>query len=341
MTPARRSTCSFACALIVVASAGCEAPGNPRLAALSSPGGTYEVHLTGRVTRARIFENRVRAEVFKNGAPHLPARLIFAAGLFDTAFNERFGSPEWAASNVLRFPGRAGAAPGTEPDSLTVRNVSDQPFPSIRIETARDMFLVFDSGAPRRDDAADDRAGEGRLAELVRRDRGLGQSGRAPARARHVHEQVECASAVHLRGERVRQWCGSGRNDRPYETAGPVGEETTLAAVGLVGGLGPESTIDYYRRILEAWQRHDPASAPSLVIDSLDAARALRLVAADREALIEYLFESLQRLAGAGVDFAAMTANTAHIVFDELAARSSVPLLSIVEVCAAERCAAA
>ena len=109
-----------------------------------------------------------------------------------------------------------------------------------------------------------------------------------------------------------------------------------MATVGLVGGLGPESTIDYYRRILEAWQRHDPASAPSLVIDSLDAARALRLVAADREALIEYLFESLQRLAGAGVDFAAMTANTAHIVFDELAARSSVPLLSIVEVCAAE-----
>jgi aspartate racemase len=36
------------------------------------------------------------------------------------------------------------------------------------------------------------------------------------------------------------------------------------------------------------------------------------------------------------VDFAALTANTAHIVFDELAARSPVPLLSIVEVCARE-----
>jgi aspartate racemase len=31
-----------------------------------------------------------------------------------------------------------------------------------------------------------------------------------------------------------------------------------------------------------------------------------------------------------------MTANTPHIVFDELAARSPVPLLSIVEVCAGE-----
>jgi aspartate racemase len=109
-----------------------------------------------------------------------------------------------------------------------------------------------------------------------------------------------------------------------------------MTSVGLVGGLGPESTIDYYRRILEIWAREAPSSAPSIVIDSLDVARALHLVATDRPALAAYLFESLRRLAGAGVDFVAMTANTAHIVFDELAARSPVPLLSIVEVCAEE-----
>ena len=109
-----------------------------------------------------------------------------------------------------------------------------------------------------------------------------------------------------------------------------------MATLGLVGGLGPESTIDYYRRILEAWSREDASSAPSIVIDSLDVDRALHLVATDRSALTEYLLASLRRLAGAGVDFIAMTANTPHIVFDELAARSSVPMLSIVEVCAEE-----
>ena len=109
-----------------------------------------------------------------------------------------------------------------------------------------------------------------------------------------------------------------------------------MTTVGLVGGLGPESTIDYYRRILEAWDREDPSSMPSIVIDSLDVRRALRLVADDRPALVEYLLASLRRLAGAGVDFVAMTANTAHVVFDELAARSPVPLLSIVETCARE-----
>ena len=109
-----------------------------------------------------------------------------------------------------------------------------------------------------------------------------------------------------------------------------------MATVGLVGGLGPESTIDYYRRLLQAWERVDPSSAPSIVIDSLDVRRGLHLVEHDRPALTDYLLASLRRLAGAGVEFAAMTANTPHIVFDELAARSPVPLVSMIEVCADE-----
>lgn len=108
----------------------------------------------------------------------------------------------------------------------------------------------------------------------------------------------------------------------------------TQATLGLVGGLGPESTIDYYRRVLEAWHRHDSSTAPSIVIDSLDVRRGLHLVEHDRPGLIEYLLASLRRLAGAGVHFAAITANTPHLVFDELAAQSTVPLISIVEVCA-------
>ena len=103
------------------------------------------------------------------------------------------------------------------------------------------------------------------------------------------------------------------------------------ARVGLVGGLGPESTIDYYRRILAAWERVTPGSSPAIVIDSLDVQEGLRLVASDRPALTRYLLASLQRLAAAGASFVAITANTAHVVFDELVAVSPVPLLGIVE----------
>ena len=107
-----------------------------------------------------------------------------------------------------------------------------------------------------------------------------------------------------------------------------------MTTVGLVGGLGPESTIDYYRRIIAVWQRDDPSSAPSIVIDSLDVTRGIHLVETDRQGLIEYLMGSLRRLAGAGADFIALTANTPHIVFDELDVQSPVPLVSIVESCA-------
>ena len=106
-----------------------------------------------------------------------------------------------------------------------------------------------------------------------------------------------------------------------------------IQRVGILGGLGPESTIDYYRRIIEVWQRTDPTGSPGILIDSLDVTTGLQLVATDRAALIEYLLASLLRLARGGADFLAMSANTPHIVFDELAARCPVPILSIVEVC--------
>lgn len=109
-----------------------------------------------------------------------------------------------------------------------------------------------------------------------------------------------------------------------------------MTTLGIVGGLGPESTIDYYRRILEGWKRDDPSSSPSIIIDSLDVDRGLRLVEHDRPGMVDYLSASLIRLAAAGADFAAIAANTPHVVFDELEARSPIPVLSIVEACAEE-----
>src|SRR6478672_3795962 len=109
-----------------------------------------------------------------------------------------------------------------------------------------------------------------------------------------------------------------------------------MTRLGLVGGLGPESTIDYYCRILDGWKATDPSSSPSIIIDSLDVRRALDLAAQDLEALTEYLLASVERLAGGGADFVAISANTPHLVFDALAARAHIPLLSIVETCAEE-----
>jgi aspartate racemase len=109
-----------------------------------------------------------------------------------------------------------------------------------------------------------------------------------------------------------------------------------MKTLGLVGGLGPESTIDYYRRILDAAQKKGLSASPSIVIDSLDVKRGLYLSGNDRAGLIEYVLGSVQRLTAAGADFIAIAANTPHLVFDELAAQSKVPIVSIVETCAEE-----
>lgn len=86
--------------------------------------------------------------------------------------------------------------------------------------------------------------------------------------------------------------------------------------------------------ILRVWKTRNPASLPRLIIDSLDVNVGIHLVQSDRPGLVRYLLDSIRRLERAGCEFAAMAANTPHIVFDELAAESPIPLLSIVECCA-------
>src|SRR6267154_837621 len=95
-----------------------------------------------------------------------------------------------------------------------------------------------------------------------------------------------------------------------------------MKTVGIIGGVGPESTIEYYRLIIEAYrQRRTDGSYPSIIINSVDISRLLAWMKADN------LADELERLARAGADFGALASNTPHIIFDELQRRSPIPLL--------------
>ncbi len=102
-------------------------------------------------------------------------------------------------------------------------------------------------------------------------------------------------------------------------------------SVGIIGGLGPESTIDYYRRIINGWRATRPGSAPTMVIVSVDVDLTLAMVADNRPALVEYLAAAIERLRGAGATFGVISANTPHLVFDDLRARTPLPLVSLIE----------
>ena len=112
-----------------------------------------------------------------------------------------------------------------------------------------------------------------------------------------------------------------------------------MKTAGIIGGIGPESTIDYYRAIIAAYrERNRDGSYPSILIDSIDLQRMLELAAGDLPQLTEYLAAEVSRLARAGADFALLAANTPHIVFHDLERRSPIPLVSIVEAtCEAAR----
>ena len=117
-----------------------------------------------------------------------------------------------------------------------------------------------------------------------------------------------------------------------------------MKRVGLIGGLGPESTVDYYKLIIQKFrERTGDNSYPELIIDSLNVTKGIAFLNnGQHEALADYLVAAVQRLVKAGAEFGAIAANTPHIVFDGMAARSSIPFISIVEAaCTAVRASGA
>ena len=106
-----------------------------------------------------------------------------------------------------------------------------------------------------------------------------------------------------------------------------------MKTLGIVGGIGPESTIEYYRFIIAEYrERTKNDTYPHILIDSIDVSKGIALVqSGDREALADYVGAGFQRLARAGAEVGLMAANTPHIAFDHIQKRSPIPLLSIVE----------
>jgi aspartate racemase len=106
-----------------------------------------------------------------------------------------------------------------------------------------------------------------------------------------------------------------------------------VKTVGIVGGIGPESTVEYYRQIIAAYrERKRDGSYPHIILNSIDLQKVVNLVTANQwPELADYLLGEVQRLQRSGADFALLAANTPHVVFDGLRQRSPIPLISIVE----------
>jgi hypothetical protein len=93
-----------------------------------------------------------------------------------------------------------------------------------------------------------------------------------------------------------------------------------MRTAGMIGGLGPESTIDYYRSIIARYRARKPEGGyPHVLINSLDVDKGIAMLDAGLlDDLADYLAVAMEPLARAGADFGFIAANTPHLVFDEV-----------------------
>ena len=115
-----------------------------------------------------------------------------------------------------------------------------------------------------------------------------------------------------------------------------AGANSDVKILGMIGGTGPESTVEYYRRLIATYHaRVSESGAPPIIINSVDNKNLVKwFTAGDLPSVIDFLAAEIERLARAGADFALIAAVTPHLGFDKLQQRASIPLLSIVEATA-------
>ena len=103
-----------------------------------------------------------------------------------------------------------------------------------------------------------------------------------------------------------------------------------MKRIGIIGGLGPEPTIEYYK-IITGYFQERRTTHPRIIIYSMEVEELRTLFEAEKlDEVVETLSEGIGALHRAGADFGLMAANTPHIVFDDLERISPIPLLSIV-----------
>lgn len=103
--------------------------------------------------------------------------------------------------------------------------------------------------------------------------------------------------------------------------------------LGIVGGIGPESTIDYYRALVATWRKRRPdGSYPRVIIDSVEAGRVIRLLGeGEYPAVGRALGAALAELAAAGCGRALIASNATHLAFEHIDPPPPVPMIHIVD----------
>ena len=102
--------------------------------------------------------------------------------------------------------------------------------------------------------------------------------------------------------------------------------------VGIIGGMGPEATVDLMARVIRATPALDDVDHIRMVVDNNPKvpSRIKALIEGDGPSPVPVLQEMARKLAAWGVDFLVMPCNTAHYYHQDVQQAVSVPLLDMI-----------
>jgi len=103
--------------------------------------------------------------------------------------------------------------------------------------------------------------------------------------------------------------------------------------IGILGGMSPESTSEYYQYITRTYtERYGDYGYPEIIIYSVSFQSYVDWPNQDRWDLVtEGLIEGAKHLEAAGADFILIATNTMHLVFSQVQAGVNVPMLSLLD----------
>ncbi len=108
-----------------------------------------------------------------------------------------------------------------------------------------------------------------------------------------------------------------------------------MKTVGIIGGLGPATTSEFYLDIILSCQKKSKQSRPAILISSVPLPYQIEVdlitknIGSDR--YIPFLTTEAKRLQKAGADFIVMPCNSLHVFINQIRSVVDIPVLSIVE----------
>ncbi|MDO8626301.1 MAG: amino acid racemase [Candidatus Magasanikbacteria bacterium] len=108
-----------------------------------------------------------------------------------------------------------------------------------------------------------------------------------------------------------------------------------MKTVGIIGGLGPETTAEFYLELVFSCQKLSKLHRPKILIDSIplpyDIEEDAIAKGKGEERCLPFLLEAAKNLEKAGAHFLVMPCNSLHTFIEELRDNVKIPVLSIVE----------